>query len=56
MTKIELNSENGLSKISAADAFQVRSVSRERFVEKLGKVSAEELTEITESLALVLKI
>ncbi len=56
MTKVEPNSENGLSKTSAADAFQVRSVSQERFVEKLGRVSVEELTEITESLALVLKI
>jgi mRNA interferase MazF len=56
MTKIESNSENGLSKTSAADAFQVRSVSQERFVEKLGKVSNEDLAEITESLALVLNI
>ena len=56
MTKIESNSENGLSKNSSADAFQVRSVSQERFVERLGKVSDENLTEITESLAIVLKI
>ncbi len=56
MTKIEPNPQNGLSKISAADGFQVRSVSQERFVEKLGNLSAAELAEITESLALVLKI
>jgi mRNA interferase MazF len=56
MTKIKLNKENGLSKTSSADAFQVRSVSQERFVERLGKVSAENLTEITESLAIVLRI
>ena len=56
MTKIAPNSANGLSKTSSADAFQVRSVSQERFVEKLGKVSDENLEEITESLAIVLKI
>jgi mRNA interferase MazF len=56
MTKIEPNKENGLSKTSSADAFQVRSVSQERFIEKFGKVSDEKLEEITESLAIVLKI
>jgi mRNA interferase MazF len=55
MTKIEPNNRNGLSKTSAADAFQIRSVSQDRFVQKLGKVSVEELAEITESLAVVLK-
>ena len=56
MVKIEPNRENGLSKTSSADAFQVRSVSQERFVEKIGKVSDEHLEEITEALAIVLKI
>jgi len=56
MTKIEPNKENGLSKTSSADAFQVRSVSQERFIERLGKVTDENLEEITESLAIVLKI
>lgn len=41
MTKIDPNDENGLTKTSAADAFQVRSVSQERFVRKFGKVSYE---------------
>ena len=31
--------ENGLEKPSAADAFQVRSVSQKRFVRRLGKLS-----------------
>ena len=56
MTKIEPNAENGLSKSSSADAFQVRSVSQERFIGKIGKVSDEILEEITEALAIVLKI
>lgn len=56
MTKIEPSRENGLSKTSSADAFQVRSVSQERFVEKIGKISDENLEEITKALAVVLKI
>jgi mRNA interferase MazF len=56
MTKIEPSNDNGLSKTSAADAFQVRSVSKDRFVEKLGNLSFENMEEITESLALVLQI
>ncbi len=56
MTKIELSKENGLSKTSSADAFQVRSVSQERFVEKLGKVSEENLAEIADASVIVLKI
>jgi len=35
--------QNGLAKTSGADCFQVRSVSRNRFEEKLGVVTAEEL-------------
>lgn len=56
MTKIEPNIANGLSKASAADAFQVRSVSQERFVNRLGLVNATELDEITEALSVVLSI
>jgi len=56
MTKIESNDNNGLTKTSAADAFQVRSVSQERFVRKLGKVSNEQISEISEALGIVLKI
>jgi len=56
MTKIDPNDENGLTKTSAADAFQVHSVSQERFVRKFGKVSYEQLGETSEALAIVLKI
>ncbi len=56
MTRVESNKGNGLTKTSAADAFQVRSVSQERFIEMLGTVETEILDEITESLAIVLGI
>ena len=39
MVRLEPSGENGLAKVSAADAFQVRSVSQERFVRQLGTLS-----------------
>ncbi len=56
MVKLEPDSENNLDKPSAADAFQVRSVSQERFVSRIGRVSAESLERITRALAIVLSI
>lgn len=55
MTKLVPDQQNGLLKASAADAFQVRSVSQQRFVRKLGKLNAEQVEDITDALALVLK-
>jgi mRNA interferase MazF len=56
MVKIEPDAENGLSKESAADSFQVRSVSQERFVRRIGELSETVLTKISRSLAVVLRI
>ena len=39
MVRIESNSKNGLNKVSSADCFQVRSVSQERFVKRIGTIS-----------------
>ena len=50
------DSENGLEKPSAADAFQVRSVSQQRFVRRIGKLSDSTLQTINEALARVLCI
>jgi mRNA interferase MazF len=47
---------NGLSKTSAADALQVRSVSLDRFVSRLGRVSPQELEDIVQALAAVVEI
>lgn len=43
---------NGLSKDSAADAFQVKSVSIDRFVSKAGGVTADQLEQISAAVAL----
>lgn len=54
--RLEPEAENGLEKPSAADAFQVRSVSQQRFVRRLGKISDTAMQEITKALARVLCI
>ncbi len=38
MVKIEPDGKNRLNKTSAADCFQVRSVSKARFVKKIGSI------------------
>ena len=47
---------NNLSKESAADCFQIRSLSEERFIKKLGRISAKNLDDIKDALAKVLTI
>ena len=44
---LEPEQENGLSKKSSVDCLQVKSFAMERFIHKLGKVTADELNEIT---------
>jgi len=56
MIRITPTSQNGLSKKSAADCFQVRSVSQERFVTMLGHVKEEQMHEIVNGLSAVLQI
>jgi len=56
MVHIIPNAVNRLSKESAADCFQVRSISDERFVKKIGHVSIINLEEVKESLSRVFSI
>jgi mRNA interferase MazF len=56
MIKIEPNLENSLNKTSSADCFQIRSVSQERFIKKLGVVSDIISEEIKIGLSKVLSI
>jgi mRNA interferase MazF len=56
MVKLEANEENGLSKTSAADTFQVRSISQERLIKQLGTLSIDNMTEISQALSVVLCI
>jgi mRNA interferase MazF len=48
--------ENGLSKKSSADTFQVRSISQERLIRQLGVLSPSVMRKIGEGLALSLAL
>ncbi|MBN1767984.1 MAG: type II toxin-antitoxin system PemK/MazF family toxin [Prolixibacteraceae bacterium] len=56
MIRIEPDSFNNLSKTSSADCFQVRSVSEQRFVRKIGNLSENLQDEIKTGLSKVLSI
>jgi mRNA interferase MazF len=56
MVRVEPDAENGLKNVSAADAFQVRSVSQARLVQQLEKLSDTVMEKITAALAIVLDI
>ena len=56
MVKIEPSKQNKLTKISSADCFQVRSVSEDRFIKKLGKIDKATSIEIKTGLSRVLSI
>jgi mRNA interferase MazF len=48
--------DNGLTKESAADTFQVKSVSETRFVNKLGELTASEVDDIARAIALCVAV
>jgi len=56
MVKVIPNNFNNLTKESAADCFQIRSLSEERFLRKLGKINSENLDDIKDALSKVLSI
>ena len=56
MVRIEPDSNNGLIKLSAADAFQIRSLAESRLVEKLGSLSDLDLALIEKALTVMLKL
>jgi len=53
---LEPNSKNGLSKKSSVDCFQIRAISHNRFVKKIGNISKDEINLIRKSIALILYI
>src|SRR5512146_1465091 len=44
--------ENGLAKVSGADAFQIKSVSEYRLVRRLGQITDPEVAQIAAAIAL----
>ncbi len=55
MFKIVADDSNGLDHDSAADALQLRCVSDERFITKLGVIQASILDEIATAIAIVVE-
>ncbi|NJK54659.1 MAG: type II toxin-antitoxin system PemK/MazF family toxin [Pleurocapsa sp. SU_5_0] len=53
--KLEPSTQNGLSKISATDVLQTRSVDKRRFIKQLGKISTSELSDLTCALAAIVE-
>jgi mRNA interferase MazF len=56
MIKLEPNVENGLAKISSLDCFQIRSVSQDRLIEKIGEITSDEINKVQEGIVKVLGI
>jgi mRNA interferase MazF len=54
LVRIDPDRSNGLSKPSAADTFQIRSVAQVRFVKRLGKVSNSHLEAILKAIQTVI--
>jgi mRNA interferase MazF len=56
MVPILPGTKNGLNKRSAADAFQIRSVSKERFIRKIGVLEIERLNMILSAIQIMIGI
>jgi mRNA interferase MazF len=54
MTPIAPDAQNGLAKTSAADAFQIRSVSQERFVQCIGALNSDQIRPILKAVQIVI--
>ena len=54
MIRIEPDSQNRLSKLSAIDTFQIRSISTARFIKKVGLISPDILSEIKTAVKAVI--
>jgi mRNA interferase MazF len=55
LVRLDTDAANGLEKPSAADTFQVRSVSSRRFVRRLGVLAETDLQRVIEGLKSVLE-
>ena len=53
---LEPNTKNGLRKKSVVDCFQIRAISHNRFVDKIGELSNDETVRIKRSITLILDI
>ena len=55
MVRIDPDENNGLTKPSSADALQIRSVSQQRLVQKLGMLTSLQVAQIVQAIMLTLQ-
>ena len=55
LVRVQPDSQNGLSKISAADVLQMRGMDLRRFVSRLGQVSESLMDEVAAAVAIVVE-
>lgn len=53
---IPSHASNGLHKPSVADALQIRTLSQNRFVTKLGRLTAQQMDDLAAAVTIVLEI
>ena len=53
---LDPDSNNGLQKRSVADCFQIRAISHNRFAQKIGSISSDEIDLLKKAIALILDI
>jgi mRNA interferase MazF len=53
---IPSDAQNGLTKDSAADAFQIRSVSQERFIRKIGFLHQAQVAQVIDAIQVVIGV
>jgi mRNA interferase MazF len=56
MIRLNPDTVNGLTKMSAVDTFQIRSISTQRFVRRLGRLTDDQMRDISGALATVLRL
>jgi mRNA interferase MazF len=56
LIRLDPDATNNLDKTSAADTFQVRSISTRRFTRRLGRLSDTDLKRVIESLETVFQV
>jgi mRNA interferase MazF len=54
IARLDPSNEDGLEKVSAADAFQVCSVAQERFVKRVGRIPEKSMHDIAQAPEVVL--
>ena len=54
MVAINPSSQNGLAKKSSIDCFQIRSVSKNRLIKRIGNITFSELLQVQERIAKVI--